>query len=81
MCHFGAVAMSVRSYPTRANKCCLCSPGSRSQEITSALHGAMLLEWLVVVVAIALLLAGALGLWRGFLVRELVREQEQHRST
>jgi hypothetical protein len=50
-------------------------------EITSALHGAMLLEWLVVVVAIVLLLAGALGLWRGFRVRELVREQEQLRST
>jgi hypothetical protein len=35
--------------------------------MASALHDALVLAWLVVVVMLVLLLASALGLWRGFL--------------
>ncbi|MGO8946447.1 MAG: hypothetical protein ACLQUY_02045 [Ktedonobacterales bacterium] len=46
------------------------------REITSALQGALLLGWLMVIVAIVLLLACALGVWRGFLFRrEKIRNQ------
>ncbi len=45
-------------------------------EIANALQGAMVLAWLVVVVAIALLIACALVLWRGFLVRDRMRNRK-----
>ena len=38
--------------------------------MASALHNALVLAWLVVVVTSVLVLSSALGLWRGFLVRD-----------
>ena len=40
--------------------------------MASALHNALVLAWLVVVVTSVLLLSSALGLWRGFLVRDQI---------